>query len=66
MLLIHENPKLVTNGDRWTCRKQNQIKMKPKTSTQDNVLQMNIKNINPSWSENLAYTVKPRKYILGL
>ena len=35
MLLKHENPRLFTNNDIWTCTNRNQIKMKPKTSTQD-------------------------------
>jgi len=48
MLLMHKNPRLFTNNDTRICRNQNQIKIKPKISTQDNVLQMNMKNTNPS------------------
>ena len=40
--------------------------MRSKTSTQDNVFQMNMKNMNLGCPEYLTYTVKPRKYILGL
>jgi hypothetical protein len=59
---MHENPRLFTNDDISTCRNQNQIKMKSKISTQDNVLRMNM---NPDCLENPTYNVKPRKYILG-
>jgi hypothetical protein len=64
MLLMHKNPILFTNDDIQTCRNQNQIKIKLKTRTQDNVFQVNIKNLNPCFLENPAYTVKPKKYIL--
>jgi hypothetical protein len=53
-----ENPRLFTNDDKHTCRNQNQIKMKLQTSTQDNVLRMNM---NSGCPENPAYTVKPKK-----
>jgi hypothetical protein len=49
---MHENSRLFTNNDIWICRNQNQIKMKPKSSTKDNVLQMNMKNMNPCCLEN--------------
>jgi len=51
-----ENPRLFTNDDKHTCRNQNQIKMKLQTSTQDNVLRMNM---NSGCPENPAYIVKP-------
>jgi hypothetical protein len=35
-----------------------EIKMRHKTSTQDNVLRLNMKNMNPGCPENQAYTVK--------
>jgi hypothetical protein len=38
MLLMYENPRLFTKNNIQTCRNQNQIKMKPKSNTQDNVL----------------------------
>jgi len=40
--------------------------MRPKSSTNDNVLRMNMKNMNLSCLENPTNTVKPRKYILCL
>jgi hypothetical protein len=46
MLLIHKNHRLFTNNDTQIYRNQNQIKIKPKISIQDNVLQMNMKNTN--------------------
>ena len=39
---MHENPRLFINYDIQTCKNQNQIKIKSKTSTQDNVLWMNM------------------------
>jgi hypothetical protein len=42
---MHEDPRLLIKQVTQTCRNQNQIKTKPKTSTQDNVLRMNMKNI---------------------
>jgi hypothetical protein len=63
---MHENPRLFTNDDIWICRNKIQIKLKLKTSTQDNVLRMNVKNMNLSCPENPTYTVKPRKYTLDL
>ena len=52
MLSMHENHILFTNNDIRICRNQNQIKRKPKTSTKDNVFEMNMKNINPCFLEN--------------
>jgi hypothetical protein len=66
MLLMYENPRLFTKNNIQTCRNQNQIKMKPKSNTQDNVLQMNMKNMNWGCLKNPTFTVKPKKYILGL
>ena len=66
MLVMHENPRLFTNDDIQTCINQNQIKIKSKTSIQDNNFQMNTKNMNPSCPENPTYIIKPRKYILHL
>jgi hypothetical protein len=63
MSLMHENLRLFTNNHIQTFRNQNQIKIKPKTITQGNVLRMNMK---PGCLENPTYTVKPGKYILGL
>ena len=42
---MHGDPRLSIKQVIRTCRNKNQIKMKPKTSNQDNVLWMNIKNI---------------------
>ena len=47
---MHENPRLFTSNDIRSCRNQNQIKMKPKTSTHDNILWMNMNNTNPNCS----------------
>jgi hypothetical protein len=58
---MHENSRLFTNDNIQTCRNQNQIKMRYKTSTQDNVLRMNMKNMIPGYLENPAYTVKQKK-----
>jgi hypothetical protein len=63
---MHENSRLFTNDNIQTCRNQNQIKMRYKTSTQDNVLRMNMKNMIPGYLENPAYTVKQKKNILDL
>jgi hypothetical protein len=63
---MYENPRLFTKNNIQTCRNQNQIKMKPKSNTQDNVLQMNMKNMNLGCPKNPAYIAKPRKYILSL
>ena len=57
---MHENPRLFTNDEIQTKTKT-KIKMRYKTSIQDYVLEMNIKNTNPSCSKNLAYTVKLKK-----
>jgi hypothetical protein len=38
-----------------------EIKMRHKTSTQDNVFRMNMKNMNPGCPENRAYIVKQKK-----
>jgi hypothetical protein len=63
---MHENSRLFTNDNIQTCRNQNQIKMRYKTSTQDNVLRMNMKSMNPGYPENPAYIVKQKKNILDL
>ena len=52
MLLMHENSRLFTNDD-------------IRTTTQDNVFRMNMNNMNLDCLENLACTIKPKKYILG-
>lgn len=46
VLLMQKQPKLLTNDDVRTSRDQNKLKRKPKSSTQDKVLQMNMKNTN--------------------
>jgi len=45
LLWTHEDPRLSIKQVIQTCINKNQIKKKPKTSNQDNVLWMNIKNI---------------------
>jgi len=50
MLLMQEQPRLLTNDDIQTCKDQNRHEKKPKTSSQENVLPMNMKNTNPGCS----------------
>jgi len=38
MLLMQEQPRLLSNDDVQTCENQNKLKKKLKVSTQDNVL----------------------------
>jgi hypothetical protein len=54
---MHEDLRLSIKQVIQTCRNQNRIKTKPQTSTQDNVLRMDVKNIQQQ---------KPRNALLKL